>query len=324
MLETATKNNLHKQHHLDQAINNPISSNSQQNRDPFGESNSKFINYQNYNQGQPIPTMHSSETHASFLPGQEKIDYKFSVKLPPIKLPNYDGDPMAYHDWINMFQATVDRNHTISATHRMTYLQDSVSGKAKALIKGYSCNPAFYKAALRDLQNHFGDSNYIVNAFIQQIETWPSSTNNNRSVVSFASFLKQLVRTFQNLGFQADLHSTALLKLIKTEVPDNLLMKWTEYTVVKMFKTTTYICFRSGLKYKLKYWKDYKGSTRFWGRQRSKIRNLRHKIKRLWEVSKTLKWGLTSIRQPNSNILPKSASIVHRNIFWLIAPATRV
>ena len=77
--------------------------------------------------------MHSSETYASFLPGQEKIDYKFSVKLPPIKLPNYDGDPMAYHDWINMFQATVDRNHTISHTHRMTYLQKSyaaiVSGK---------------------------------------------------------------------------------------------------------------------------------------------------------------------------------------------------
>ena len=75
-------NNLHAQHHLDQAINNPISSNSQQNRDQFGESNSNFFNYQNYNQAQPIPTRHSSETYASFLPGQEKIDYYFSVKLP--------------------------------------------------------------------------------------------------------------------------------------------------------------------------------------------------------------------------------------------------
>ena len=67
-------NNLHAQHHLDQAINNPISSNSQQNRYPFGKSNSKFFNYQNYKQAQPIPTMHSSETFASFLPGQEKND----------------------------------------------------------------------------------------------------------------------------------------------------------------------------------------------------------------------------------------------------------
>ena len=35
-------NNLHTQHHLDQAINNPISSNSQQNRDPLGESKQNF------------------------------------------------------------------------------------------------------------------------------------------------------------------------------------------------------------------------------------------------------------------------------------------
>ena len=60
---------------------------------------------------------------------------------------------MAYHDWMNMFQAAVDSNHTSSNTHRMTYLQDCVSSKAKALIKGYSCNLAFYEAALMELQN---------------------------------------------------------------------------------------------------------------------------------------------------------------------------
>ena len=65
---------------------------------------------------------------------------------------------------MNMFQDTVDSNHTISDTHRMTYLQDCVSSKAKALIKGYSCNLDFYKAALMELQNHFGDLSYIVNA----------------------------------------------------------------------------------------------------------------------------------------------------------------
>ena len=74
-------NNLHAQHHLDQAINNPISSNSQQNRDPFGENISKFFNYQNYNQAQPIPTMHSTETYASFLPGQEKFDISFLLNF---------------------------------------------------------------------------------------------------------------------------------------------------------------------------------------------------------------------------------------------------
>ena len=199
---------------------------------------------------------------------------KFSVKIPPIKLPNYDGDPMAYHDWINMFQATVDRNHTISDTHRMTYLQDSVSGKAKAL-KGNSCNPAFYKAALRDLQHHFGDSDYIVNAFIPQIETWPSSISNNRSVVSFAFFLKELVRTFQNLGFQADLNSTALLKLIKTKVPDNLLMKWTENAVRENVQNNKVQLFQEWLEIQAKVLERLQGEHTFLGTSAVKDQELK-------------------------------------------------
>ena len=147
----------------------------------------------------------------------------------------------------------------------MTDLQDLVSGKAKALIKGYSCNPAFYKAALRDFQNHFGDSNYIVNAFIQQIKTWPSSTSNNCSVVSFASFLKNLIRTFRNLGFQADLHSTALLKLIKNKFPDNLLMKWTEYAVRENVQNNNVQLFQEWLEIQAKVLERLQGEHSFLG-----------------------------------------------------------
>ena len=249
---------------------------------------------------------------------------KFPVKLPPIKLPNYDGDPMAYHDWINMFQATVDRNHTISDTHRMTYLQDSVSRKAKALIKGYSCNPAVYKAALRDLQNHFGDSNYIEKAFIQQIESWPSSTSNNRSVVSFASFLKQLVRTFQILGFQADLHSTALLKFIKTKVPDNLLMKWTEYAVRENVQNNNVQLFQEWLEIQAKVLERLQGEHSFLGTSTVKDQELKTQNQTSLGSKQNAKMGSDINTTTKCHILPKSASIVRRNIFWLIAPATRV
>ena len=50
-------------------------------------------------------------------------------KLPPVQIPNFDGDPLAFHDWINIFKASVHENRSISQTHRITYLQNSVSGK---------------------------------------------------------------------------------------------------------------------------------------------------------------------------------------------------
>ena len=55
----------------------------------------------------------------------------------------FDGDPFQYHDWINTFKATVHSNLSVTDTHRITYLQNSVSGPAKDIIKGYSYNPTF-------------------------------------------------------------------------------------------------------------------------------------------------------------------------------------
>ena len=101
---------------------------------------------------------------------RDKIDFKTTVKLPPIQIPSFDGNPLAFHDWLNMFNATVDSNTTISDTHRITYLQNDVTGKAKELIKGYSCNPVFYKPALEDLKSRFGDTFIVVNAYIKQLE----------------------------------------------------------------------------------------------------------------------------------------------------------
>ena len=128
-----------------------------------------------------------------------------------------------------MFNATVDSNTTISDTHRITYLQNAVTGKAKELIKGYSCNPVFYKPELEDLKSRFGDTFIVVNAYIKPLEKWPAATKSRHFFVSFAAFLKQMVQTFKNLSLNADLNSSTLTKLVKSKVPQDLLLKWTEY-----------------------------------------------------------------------------------------------
>ena len=162
---------------------------------------------------------------------RDKIDFKTTVKLPPIQIPSFDGNPLAFHDWLNVFNATVDSKTTISDTHRVTYLQNAVTGKAKELIKGYSCNAVFYKTALEDVTSRFGDTFIVVNAYIKQLETWSAATKSRQSFVSFAAFLKQMVQTFKNMIFNADLNSSILTKLVKSKVSEDLLLKWTEYTV---------------------------------------------------------------------------------------------
>ena len=145
------------------------------------------------------------------------------IKLPPIQIPNFDGDPLAFHDWYNIFKASVHDNTSISQTHRITYLQNSVSGKAKDLIRGYSCNPAFYSVSLAELESRFGSPQHIVTAYIYRLENWAHiSSQNPHTLVSFFTFLKQLVQTFINLQFTADLQSSTVLTIAKQKLPHNL------------------------------------------------------------------------------------------------------
>ena len=170
------------------------------------------------------------------------------IKLPPIQTPKFDGDPLAFHDCIKIFKASVHDNTSISQTHRITYLQNSVSGKAKDLIRGCSCNPAFYNVALAELESRFGSPQHIVTAYIHRLENWAHiSSQNPHTLVSFFTFPKQLVQTFINLRFTADLQSSTVLTIAKEKLPHNLLLKWTEHTVKNNILSPTLLDFQQWL-----------------------------------------------------------------------------
>ena len=84
------------------------------------------------------------------------VSSKQAIKLSPLSLPHFNGNPLRYYEWINKF-FMVHNNTGITDTHRITYLQNSVSGKAKQITESYSCNPAYYETALNELMIHFGD-----------------------------------------------------------------------------------------------------------------------------------------------------------------------
>ena len=158
------------------------------------------------------------------------VSNKQAIKLPPLSLPHFNGNPLRYHEWINNFVSMVHNNTGITDTHRIRYLQNSVSGKAKKIIESYSCNPAYYETALNELMNHFGDPSVVVSAFINQLESHGTPLIQiKKSFVKFSNFLKRLVQTFEYLGFQADLQSSTLLKKANEKVPYNILLKWTEH-----------------------------------------------------------------------------------------------
>ena len=157
---------------------------------------------------------------------------------------------------MNIFKASVHENTSISQTNRITYPQNSASGKSKDLIRGYSCKPSFYNVAMAELESRFGSPQHIVTAYIHRLENWALITSQNpHTLVSFFAFLKQLVQTFLNLRFTADLQSSKVLTVAKAKLLHNLLLKWTEHTVKNNILSPSSLIFSKGWRFKPEFLK---------------------------------------------------------------------
>ena len=106
------------------------------------------------------PQANASNANFNPVPKLTNIGYKHSAKLPPLKLQNFNGDPFQLNDWINNFYIMIHHSTSIKDTHRITYLQNSASGKAKntRVFLRHVVLPVNLKRAQKSLRwpNHCG------------------------------------------------------------------------------------------------------------------------------------------------------------------------
>ena len=119
-----------------------------------------------------------------------------------------------------MFSSAIHQNRDITDNERMSYLQTLVVGPAREAISGYLCNPGFYHDALWELERRFGNPQYVVAALTKELELWHRPQENDHStLISYASFLRKLVRTVNAHGFYADLNSIYLVRIARDKLP---------------------------------------------------------------------------------------------------------
>ena len=109
-----------------------------------------------------------------------------TLSLPKISIDNFTGDPLKWHQWFSFCKATIHNNCGLSDVQKITYLQNSVTHKARDFISGYSYNRYCYHEAIAELTRKFDKPQHIVAAFLDQLEKWPKPRLDEPN--SFVSF----------------------------------------------------------------------------------------------------------------------------------------
>ena len=100
--------------------------------------------------------------------------------------------------------------------------------------------------------------------------------------------------------------------------------KWTEYAVRENVQNNNVQLFQEWLERQAKLLEKLQGEHSFLRMSAVEDQELKTQNQMSLGTKQNTKNCLTSVRQPNCNILPKNATIVRRNIFLLNAPLNRV
>ena len=92
-------------------------------------------------------------------------------RLPPQKLPVFDGMPDKWVIFISTFYDMVHKQPYLDVFQKHTYLSQHLTGEPKRAIDGFSNDADGYIAALKRLKYMFGNPSLVAQATIRKVTT---------------------------------------------------------------------------------------------------------------------------------------------------------
>ena len=169
----------------------------------------------------------------------QRTDY--SVKLPSIDLPEFDGNYLNWRSFEDSFVAFVDKNDALSEVQKLCYLRSKLKNEAWDIIKSLETTSENYALAFDLIKDRFNHHRRIVYSHI--------NTLLNIKFVNSKTFINtvdQHVRSLQSLKIPIIDFNALLIPLLISKLDSGLVREW-EVKIASLPKTVlpTYDDFRS-------------------------------------------------------------------------------
>ena len=159
------------------------------------------------------PTLFLTPLHSQ----QQVIPSVASLKLPPVDMPTFSGEPIRYCQFINAFES-ITENKEPDSRQCLYYLSQYTRGMAKNLVCSCLYIPDARGALQRAkmlLKENFGQPYQITSAFISKLTEGPSlATNNSSELSAFAIDLETCVITLKGIGCVNEINTQHVLQII--------------------------------------------------------------------------------------------------------------
>lgn len=146
-----------------------------------------------------------------------------AIKLPKIELKHFDGDPMSWVTYINLFDTTIHGNPDLPCVAKFQYLLGTLSGEPLSLIKSLPLTAPNYQVAYDILKNRYDSPRRLITLHLNKILDLPNL--NGSTVNSLRQFLNQFnehTQALKALNYDVCENNHLLLAVILRKLDNNL------------------------------------------------------------------------------------------------------
>ena len=142
-----------------------------------------------------------------------------SVALPTISLPTFNGSPLEWQGFWDIYNATIHQRQDIADASKFNYLISQLKGEAADLMRGFHLTDAEYLEAIELLRRTYGNKSYQVEAHLHALLDIPSPQNSAYGMSSFRSSYEGHLRGLRSLGKDVDAAGFVFAAIILRKLP---------------------------------------------------------------------------------------------------------
>ncbi|CAH2109317.1 unnamed protein product [Euphydryas editha] len=127
------------------------------------------------------------------------------IKLPNIIIPTFTGKYTEYYEFINIFNAMIHNDISLTPVQKLYYLKGFLSGEPHALINNLPLQDVSYTEAMKLLQERYDNKTKIVHEHVYTLLDLPTITKSTTSTLrDMISEVKQHLAALKNLDEPVD------------------------------------------------------------------------------------------------------------------------
>lgn len=161
-----------------------------------------------------------------------------NVKLAALELPEFRGEFDKWFNFVDTFDALINKNTDLADVQKFYYLQRSLKGEAAQVIEALDITDANYKIAWDLLKQRFEDKRLIVDKHIQSIYDLPEIKRESHAALrKFSDTIQKNVRALKSLGQPVDSWDTLLIFTCVQKLDLTTKREWEATTTKNVFPT---------------------------------------------------------------------------------------